>query len=359
MRKTACAALAALVLLVSASRAGTAPDRAAIERAIARQDYAAAERSATRALAAMRPGATDRGVFLGLHAYALIRQGRAAEGERDLKEALDTSPDRDVRAAVFEMAHQAYYAAGESYMGRHRYDLAIASFTALLPYEPDGMSMYDERAHAYLMARDFDRAIEDYTRYLDEGSDDSETRISRGGAYETKLDFAHAIADYSAAIAMTPRNDTALGFRGRAYAVTANYAAAARDLERAIALNHGDTPSLMWLHLVHLRTASADGEWLKRQAQGRDLKRWPGPALSYFLGRMPAEALVRFALTDKDTAQAEQRCDAWFYLGQEALAHGDRENARGLFRKTVTGCDALDFEWAPAQIELRRLARKG
>ena len=154
-----------------------------------------------------------------------------------------------------------------------------------------------------------------------------------------------------------PRNamDLKPGYRGRAYAVLGNYPAAARDLERTIALNPHDASSLLWLHIVHMRTGKDDAGWLKQKVMGHDLHKWPGLALSYFLSRTSAKDLVTFAQTSPDTARQEQRCDAWFYLGEEALAHGDRKGARDLFRQAVTGCDAVDFEWAPAKVELLRL----
>ena len=65
--------------------------------------------------------------------------------------------------------------------------------------------------------------------------------------------------------------------------------------------------------------------------------------------------MVQFAQTSTETAAAYQKCDGWFYLAEEAAAHGNRDRARDLFRETIGNCDAVDYEWDTAQIELRRL----
>jgi len=344
-----------LVFLVVAAHARSPSTIDTIQQAKERGDYAVIEKLATVALGTRRLGANDRATLLGQRGYALILEGRSSDGERDIVQALDTAPDKEVRAVIFDEARDAYYGSGNQYVEQGRYDLAIARYTAGMNYTSDEGELYSERAYAYFRARDFDRAIADYQRYIDAVDNASNAIVGIGNAYEAKLDFGHAMAGYNVGIAEDSSNETLLGYRGRAYAVLGNYAAAARDLGRTIALNPQDASSLVWLHIVHMRTGKEDARWLKQKAVSQDLHKWPGVVLSYFLRRTSAKDLVTFAQTDPNTARDEQRCDAWFYLGEEALARGDRPAARDLLRKTVTGCDAVDYEWAPAAVELRRL----
>ena len=304
-----------------------------IERASTREDHPLMEKLATTALGGHGLSANDRARLLSHRGYALILEGRASDGERDIEQALDTAPDKDVRTEIFKEALNAYYASGNRYVEQHRYDLAIARFTAGMGYSSDGATLYSERGNAYFLARDFDHAIEDYDQRLNAVGNNSDTIVAIGNAYEAKLDFGHAMAGYNAGLAADPKNDTLTGYRGRAYAILGNYAAAARDLERTVALNPHDASSVLWLHIVHMRTGRDDIRWLKQKAAGHDLHHWPGLVISYFLNGTSAKDLVRFAQTNPETAHAEQRCDAWFYLGEEAMAHTDRGTARNLSTK--------------------------
>jgi lipoprotein NlpI len=309
----------------------------------------------TKALQDTRMPAAIRGRLLALRAYAVIAKGQPKNAQRDLDDALRTASDRDTRDFVNDAAMQGYLQRGKFYDDEQNWGLAVASYTAALRYSPRSAVIYADRAGSHLANTELDEAISDYDQAIQIDRSSSDYYVSRGTAYESKLDFQRAISDYSKAIQLDSKNDTAFGYRGRAYAVLGNFEVADRDLERTLTLRPADRSSVLWLHLVHMRMGKKDDAWLRKQAGNLRLDRWPGPAISYFLGKMSADDMVRFALRSPEVAKGHQRCDGWFYLGEEALAHQDMARARNLFRQTVSRCNAVDYEWDTAQIELRRI----
>jgi lipoprotein NlpI len=243
---------------------------------------------------------------------------------------------------------------GNALLKTQDWDLAAESFSNALARDPRDKAAYVGRGLAEVANTDTDAAIADYDRALALGPA-ADIYRHRGEAKEENLDFDGAIADYGAAIRLDANYADAVGLRGRSLAVLGRYDPAARDLERATALSPNDAAIVLWLHIVHLRTHRDDRAWFGARVAHLNLNRWPGPALAYFAGQIPADDMTSIALKSVATARWHQRCDGWFYLGEEAAARGDTAKARELFRQTVTHCNAVDYEWDAAHIELKRL----
>jgi len=121
-------------------------------------------------------------------------------------------------------------------------------------------------------------------------------------------------------------------------------------------LEPSDPYAVLWLYLARAR-AGEDGRGdLATQATRLNLSKWPGPVLALYLGNAAPEALLPAARDSDPKKQREQQCEAYFYLGQQALLRGDRAEAIRLFRAAVdTG--VTDFiEYQGAQMELKRLS---
>lgn len=267
------------------------------------------------------------------------------------------APDRKTRDYVNGVVSEGYAERAEYYGDKEIFELSILNYTEALTLDPNNDTYYRKRAYAHLRNCEFDEAISDYDHAIENGDKSAEVYIDRGMAREAKLDLTGAILDYSHAVKLDEKNDVGFGLRGRAFAIIGNLSAARRDLEHTNVLNPNDTSTVLWLHLVHMRLREKDDAWLRKRATVLALNRWPGPVISYFLGSKQARDIVNIALNDPKTATFHQRCDAWFYLGEDALAHNDVPRATRLFRKTVNGCNAVDYEWVAAKAELNRIAR--
>lgn len=300
-------------------------------------------------------GAARAACLAARAAAALVAADRVPEAETAFAEAARQAPDDDSRKLVADTAAQAFDQRGHDLFNLQDWPASAASFALALKYDPHDIKALVGRGNAHVGAAEPDAAIADYGAALGIDAAAPDTYVLRGNAFEMKLDFDGAIADFSKSIELNPEPNNALGFRGRLYAAQGRYEDARRDLERWLIQNPADIISVVWLHIVHMRQGEKDSEWLRGQAATLNLKQWPGPAIAYFLGTETADQMVQFAQTSAETMAAYQKCDGWFYLAEEAVAHGDREKARALFRRTIESCNAVDYEWDTAQIELRRL----
>jgi len=322
------------------ARAGT-PDFAAALAAERRDDADGALAAATKALATPGLSPRDAAMLHGIRAFALLVRGEDALG--------------DMRAAPEQKAFFAhgYASRGNRLLAAQSWDEAAASYSKALGFDPKRKSAFVGRGIAELANTDADAALADFDRALALGAT-SDIYRHRGEAREQALDFEGAAADYSAALRLDPLAD-AWGLRGRVEAVLGRTGMARGDLEHAIAIRPRSTIDYVWLHIVHLRQKIDDRAWLAGAAMRLDLGEWPGPAFAYYAGQIPADDMTQIALKSASTAKWHQRCDGWFYLGEEAAARGDEAHARELFRKTVSSCNALDYEWDAAKLELKRL----
>jgi lipoprotein NlpI len=82
---------------------------------------------------------------------------------------------------------------------------------------------------------------------------------------------------------------------------------------------------------------------------------WPAPVLKFYLGTVDAEGVLS-AARDGDALKAmAQRCEADFYLGEDALLRGKTDEAVKLFQHCVaTGLSGY-VEYRGAVVELNKL----
>ena len=253
-------------------------------------------------------------------------------------------------------AAEAYANHGDRFLDENQdWKSAIANYTASIDYDLGDYLIYRSRGYAYLLNLETDKGIEDLYRSIELNDASAESYRDLGLAHELKLDFARSIRDFSDAISRDPRNGDFVFDRGRDYAIVGDYVAAGRDLERADAMQPDDPPTVMWLHIVHMHLNADDSSWLKLHAARLGGGRWPTPAILYFAGKKSASEIIDIALHSPETTRAYQRCDAWFYLGEDDLRLRKISDARSMFKKTIDNCNAVDFEWPAAQMELKHL----
>jgi rhomboid protease GluP len=77
--------------------------------------------------------------------------------------------------------------------------------------------------------------------------------------------------------------------------------------------------------------------------------------LNVYLGKIAPEALLVAATHTDPKRQAEQRCEAHYYLGQWRVIRGEQELATLHFRSAQNECPTLFLEYTGASAELKRL----
>ena len=348
-----CAFVAACVLSTAPAQAAVRPDVERAAKALLDAKLPAVMAATDGLLAAPGLSRDDRIVLHAMRARAQYRAGGDGGGELAL--ATHAVPGIGENAVVKTSLANVWMSIGNQSDARGDWAASVHNYSQVIEYYCGCAAAYIARGNAYLADNDIDAAIADFKTAIAHDSTSAHDRLVLGGAYEMKLDYAAAIGQYGAAIALDPGDNNAYGARGRDLAALGRYAEARRDLERAIAIDPRCVSNLVWLHIVHLRTGEDDRAWIVKISQGMAYPDWPGTAWDYFRGRIGAAQMLHIALTGAYTAKMHQRCDGWFYLGEEAVARHDVAVARALFRKTAERCNAVDFEWSTAKMELRRL----
>lgn len=304
----------------------------------------------------LRHAATQPAYCTEVHAAVdLVQKDRPKDAERLFDRALAQADDFMDDDAIRATAVSAFRAKGGDLDDAEKWDAAIVNYTLAIKYAPGDADLFDSRGTAHERKLDMRAAIADFSQAIRFNGRNAFYYQERGAAREMSVDFPGALADYDQAVRLGG-SANAYHLRGRAEFMLGAYDAALNDIRQGMELSDREPSTVLWLHLVRLRMGTPDADELRRNVKGVSAE-WPQPVLLYFLGKLSADEMVNIGLTSNQTANAYQRCDGWFYLGEEALAHGDKDKARALFAKTVQGCDALDFEWAMAQGELRRLPK--
>ncbi len=220
------------------------------------------------------------------------------------------------------------------------------------------------RANAYGTQGLHDKAIADFTDAIKIAPADPTPLVGRSIVHRQTGDYDRAIADDDAALKLVPDYTFAFTNRGMANFYAGRFAAAAGDFAKSQAADPTEPDFVLWLHLSRARAGQDDAQELARMAAKVDPKSWAGPAVALFLGQMKPEE-VRAAAADKNPVlQRQQGCEAAFYLGEDALLHGRKDEARTQFQTVLEQCAMYKINYVyfshvygAAQTELKRVGQ--
>jgi lipoprotein NlpI len=145
--------------------------------------------------------------------------------------------------------------------------------------------------------------------------------------------------------------------RGVANFNTGQFAAADDDFEQSLSLDARDGDVVLWLHLARARSNRDDAQELASNARMLDPKTWPGPILAYYLGRVDADEVMRAAGNGSADMPRNQSCQAYFFVGEDAVLRQDIDEAARLLRQARDTCALDSFKHAAAEFELKRLPK--
>jgi len=213
---------------------------------------------------------------------------------------------------------------------------------------------YNNRGNAYRNKREYDRAIQDYNEAI-RLNPNYATAYNRGIAYRSKREYDRAIQDYNEAIRLNPNYAIAHGGRGRARFYAARFPAAQEDLAKAVELLSSYPYDAIWLYLARARAGADAKTELAKNAERLKFEGITEKIVSLFLGKTTPADLLSAAKVADPKKQKDNVCEAYFYIGQQALLLGNRTEAIKLFRAAVENCEVTFIEYAGAQAELTRL----
>jgi len=244
---------------------------------------------------------------------------------------------------------------GFAYGAKNDYDRAIQDLTEAIRLNPSDATAFNNRGADYRHKQDYDRAIQDFDQAIRLNPSYAGAFYNRGRAYRDKKDYEHAIQDFDQAIRLNPSDAYAFSNRGYIYFYLGKFAAAQSDFAMGLEASPTDAYGVLWLYLSTSRADHSAHAGLEANAAKVKLTDWPGPVIQLYLGNMTTSEVLSAAADPDAQKNRELHCEAYFFLGEQALIAGRRIEAKRLFQQSIdTGVTSF-VEYAGAQSELKRL----
>lgn len=212
-----------------------------------------------------------------------------------------------------------------------RLKLAFDDYSSILARDPQNPVARRLRGDLLYGVAEFTAALADYEAALKTGSEDVDLLLNHGGLMQEFGRFDDAIADYNRILARESGNVEALVARGYSRFMLADYAAAEPDLAAGATLNP-NAAAWTFLARAHLGRDDAAARFVE-DVKKLPRQSWIGEAAELIKAGAPDDQLVQLAANDP-----ERLCDVYFYLGELALAKGDRVRAKTLLLKGSDDC---------------------
>jgi len=196
---------------------------------------------------------------------------------------------------------------------------------------------------------------------LELAPEDVDAVYNRAYAYFLQGTYSSAIEDFNSVLKTTPEHQNALELRGVSYVLTGLWPQAMADLKKSLSLDPNDAVRMLLLYVAQTRTpglAAGARKALRKYSHGLNFASWPGPALSFCLGKLTESALFAEIAKETDaTERAKRTAFASFYAAEQNLAQGKRAEARRLFAKAAKIGERDSVEQRAAENALKRLPR--
>jgi len=169
-----------------------------------------------------------------------------------------------------------------------------------------------------------------------------------------------ALADLDTMVASEP-SARMYAERGSFKWFQGQFVEAAKDYDKAVSLHkehdydwRSPTYALVWYAIAANRVQSVNAADLAAKARNFDLDDWPGPLVSFFLGKMTPEKLYREAADGKGDVPKDQKCEADFFTAEWKLA-SDGAAAKAQLQAVMDGCPKTLLVVRAARTDLRRI----
>jgi tetratricopeptide (TPR) repeat protein len=212
---------------------------------------------------------------------------------------------------------------------------AIESLTDAINLDPAGAASRFTRGQVYLSEDRLDDAIQDYTEAIKLGADKNtvfakDQVVDRPAANRVTTEYYFARAD--------------------AYYLRGNFRDAALDYDQAAGFSDAQGYDVIWRSVARTQAGSADADMVLSTAlDDGQLKDWTKSVGELLIGRItPAAALAA-------AKNADQICEAHYYIGIVQLKRKDLVSARNEFVAARDGCPKSFREYRTAVADLKRL----
>jgi len=275
------------------------------------------------------------------------RNGEYERAVQDYDEAIRLDPN-DAGAFINR---------GVVYQDKRQYEPAIADYSQAIRIDPKNPYGFMNRGNTYEEIGQYDLALLDHDQAVRLKPNEAKTFMNRGNVYRDKRQYDRAVQDYDQAVRLKPNYVNAFINRGIARFMQGQFAAAVPDFTRARELSPDYMLPAVWLFVASSRVGRDAVDPGMKEMKNADLKKWPGPIVSFYAGTLAAEALLEAAANSDAETQRYQLCQAYFFLGEYQLLRGLKKEAADEFKLVQTTCQPpFAVFHSVAKVELERLA---
>jgi len=282
-------------------------------------------------------------------AMALWDQSRFDDAKAELLTA--TSLDLDLWPA--------YWFLGQRYFNDLKFEEAASSWSVVIAHNPTLAGAYERRGMALDHAGREAEAATDFTRAIELAGP---ARIKaplfadRGEALIGTFELDKARADFDQASHFDEHEIRAYFGRGRIAYLTGDFDTATEQFMKLSALSPDFPYAPLWLFLAQSRAGKEAKAALRKWADGKDLKPWPGALVRLYLGELTVEQFDALPMP-ASAYPPDELCEKAFYLAELARIHGHRTQATALLRAAVATDVKYFIEYQAAAYELDHPSR--
>ena len=230
----------------------------------------------------------------------------------------------------------------------------LAALDAAVRKQPNDVVALYTRAAFHEAGGQLEKALADIDAAIANGMRNGGAFIFRAMIRTRQEDYERAILDFDEALKLDPTHRQALRARAWLHFLTERDAAAEQDLAKVMDVDPLPHDAL-WLHVSRARRGLDARAALERALASLQGGAWPAPVLSYYLGRLDADALLAAAEGAAEKDRKVHVCEARYYVAQRRLAEGAKADARGLLEKVAAECPHEHIEYSSAVIQLGKL----
>ncbi|HVX13345.1 MAG TPA: hypothetical protein VHC22_19325 [Pirellulales bacterium] len=242
-------------------------------------------------------------------------------------------------------------------------DAAVTACTTLINSGNAQPVVFMKRGVAYLNTNRLDQAMADMNRSLSVNPRYVQSLALRGTISLIQGQTGDALRDFDHALQINTLRDTKfiaglLYARGLARFYATSPAAAIDDLVSAIQQDQPNDSKILeviWLHLARVRSGQDDQDEFERNTNDLLESKWPAPILALYRDKGTADDVFSKAKTGTADEQADQVCDANFYIAEFYLSRNMKLEAKPLFQAATSTCSKKDLERSFAITELLAL----
>jgi tetratricopeptide (TPR) repeat protein len=255
-------------------------------------------------------------------------------------------------------SENAYLNRGLCLVAMEKQSTAITDFSNVLKINPKSDQAYLNRGACYLKIKQYEKGIEDNKQALLINPLLDIVYCNQGTAYTKTGNYNEAFINFNKAIKLNPFVAEYYTCRGLAYFETGDFGKSAADFQKAVSLQPSNPYYNLCYALFDQRANHSGNELYKKYLDSNRSSKWPAPVFEVFAGKLTPEDCIKKSDSTNARINLEQKCEAYFYLGEYYLMKNDRSKAGEYFRKCIdTGINDFN-EYYLAKAELKRLGGK-